>query len=437
MNANTILNIYQSYSLAKVSALNQQSLAAIYAQNGQLEKLNYELARANRTTAQILRNQIKEIEQQEKRRFYKNMTFNLSQAMSMLEDEENPNFRMFASSLFLAPIRDMAKEVVLQLEEIADKEYAQNIVKRANALENNCATIYQDYQQTAWAKLLAVKSQLADVVKSNQKETTTLNDKIRNAKKVYEEFEKKHKKDIKKIEKDIDNNSPESNKNGCVGCTSVLIILTLLITFGAYSSNDYTGARNGVIAIFVICLIFAFCYYFGENKGWVFDDDAKKVKVLEQKLEHNEKECEERKRILRADIEMLSDEISELQKNKTRLTTQYNEILQEITVDYPKWEERLSEIAELIPHEENKNTSGSKTSGSKDPLLEEAARVIVSTQQGSTSLIQRKFSIGYNRANKILNQLEELGVVGQAKGTEPRELLIKDIDALKATLAQR
>ncbi len=58
------------------------------------------------------------------------MTFNLSQALDLLENEENVNFRIFASGLFLSPIRDMAEDAVQELEEIADKEYAQNIVKR-------------------------------------------------------------------------------------------------------------------------------------------------------------------------------------------------------------------------------------------------------------------------------------------------------------------
>ena len=48
----------------------------------------------------------------------------------------------------------------------------------------------------------------------------------------------------------------------------------------------------------------------------------------------------------------------------------------------------------------------------RDPMFEEAARLIVANQQGSTSLIQRKFSIGYNRAGRIMDQLEAAGIVG-------------------------
>ena len=61
-----------------------------------------------------------------------------------------------------------------------------------------------------------------------------------------------------------------------------------------------------------------------------------------------------------------------------------------------------------------------------DPLFEDAARLIVSSQQGSTSLIQRKFSIGYSRAGHLMDQLEKAGIVGAAHGAKPREVLIQD-----------
>ena len=61
-----------------------------------------------------------------------------------------------------------------------------------------------------------------------------------------------------------------------------------------------------------------------------------------------------------------------------------------------------------------------------DPLFEDAARLIVLGQEGSTSLIQRKFAIGYNRAGRLMDQLEKAGVVGTAMGSKPREVMIQD-----------
>ena len=137
MNIDTIFDIYKAYSLTKISELNKQSLIAQYRQNEQLSQLNDELAKANLTSKLILRNQAKEIEQKEKQHYFKNLVFNLSQALELLENEEHVNFRIFASNIFLFPICDAAKDAVQELDEIGDKEYAQNIIKRANALSEN------------------------------------------------------------------------------------------------------------------------------------------------------------------------------------------------------------------------------------------------------------------------------------------------------------
>ena len=69
-----------------------------------------------------------------------------------------------------------------------------------------------------------------------------------------------------------------------------------------------------------------------------------------------------------------------------------------------------------------------------DPLFEEAANAIVISQQGSTSMIQRKFAIGYNRAGRLMDQLEKAGIVGAAQGSKPREVLITDINSLTKLL---
>ncbi|MCK5814513.1 MAG: DNA translocase FtsK 4TM domain-containing protein [Flavobacteriaceae bacterium] len=70
----------------------------------------------------------------------------------------------------------------------------------------------------------------------------------------------------------------------------------------------------------------------------------------------------------------------------------------------------------------------------RDSLFEDAARLIVSSQQGSTSSIQRKFSIGYNRAGRIMDQLEALGIVGPYQGSKPRQVLYPDEYSLEQFL---
>ena len=84
--------------------------------------------------------------------------------------------------------------------------------------------------------------------------------------------------------------------------------------------------------------------------------------------------------------------------------------------------------------DESANTLDDVDMDRLDPLFKDAARLIVSSQQGSTSLIQRKFSIGYNRAGRIMDQLEKANIVGPAQGSKPREVLFVDIVALEEYL---
>ncbi len=70
----------------------------------------------------------------------------------------------------------------------------------------------------------------------------------------------------------------------------------------------------------------------------------------------------------------------------------------------------------------------------RDELFEDAARMIVQYQQGSTSLLQRKMKLGYNRAGRIIDQLEAAGIVGTFEGSKAREVLIKDMTHLEQIL---
>ena len=71
-----------------------------------------------------------------------------------------------------------------------------------------------------------------------------------------------------------------------------------------------------------------------------------------------------------------------------------------------------------------------------DPFFEEAAHAIVISQQGSTSMIHRRFSIGYNRAGRLMDQLQAAGIVGEAQGSKPRDVLISDENSLNILLAK-
>ena len=93
------------------------------------------------------------------------------------------------------------------------------------------------------------------------------------------------------------------------------------------------------------------------------------------------------------------------------------------------------EIPEPLSEDAGAGGGGAVDVKNIDPLFEEAARHIVLTQQGSTSMVQRRFSIGYNRAGRLMDQLEQAGIVGTAQGSKPREVLISDEVSLDNLLA--
>ncbi len=97
--------------------------------------------------------------------------------------------------------------------------------------------------------------------------------------------------------------------------------------------------------------------------------------------------------------------------------------------------QRGYDSAYLLPEFEDEDSGPAAVDlAERDALFEEAARLIVMHQQGSTSLIQRKLKLGYNRAGRLIDQLEAAGIVGPFEGSKAREVLIKDETSLEQLL---
>ena len=86
---------------------------------------------------------------------------------------------------------------------------------------------------------------------------------------------------------------------------------------------------------------------------------------------------------------------------------------------------------------EELNSSSEISLDDRDSMFNEAARVIVSNQQGSASLLQRKLKLGYNRAGRLIDQMEDAGIVGPFEGSKPRQVLISDLNSLESLLSEK
>ena len=99
--------------------------------------------------------------------------------------------------------------------------------------------------------------------------------------------------------------------------------------------------------------------------------------------------------------------------------------------------QRSYPTAFLLPEYVDENGEGSgkmDDPSERDSLFNQAAEIVVSTQQGSASLLQRRLKLGYNRAGRIVDQLESAGIIGPFEGSKAREVLIKDMLSLEQFL---
>jgi S-DNA-T family DNA segregation ATPase FtsK/SpoIIIE len=97
----------------------------------------------------------------------------------------------------------------------------------------------------------------------------------------------------------------------------------------------------------------------------------------------------------------------------------------------PSIDEQVAALEEAAKAgDEGRGTDGAP--GDRDPLFRQAAEVCIQNQLGSTSLLQRRMSIGYGRAARIIDQLELAGILGPANGSKPRDVLVglEDLDEI-------
>ena len=392
MNTRQIISLYQTYSLAKISELNRQSLIAQYAQCEQLERLRSEVASNTAATNQILKNQIKELERQEKVRYYKNLVFNLRQALAKIKEPDNTNVRLFLSSLFIEPIKALAEESVRVLEDIQDKEYAQSIIDEASSLAGSLKPFEKAYDDSCWKRYLdAYKTVDNRTIKSKQK-------------------------DIALVKKAAEKSREEADMSGkrlldivfsAAGWISLSIAVLAILAEISADTHEW-------LSTFVACLIF----------GTIF--------ALSYR--HHRRYRSERislAKLFADKIDRLYDDVDKVTLENDAAEERMKELYNELWDEYHGWDILVSQIAGLLPHEDVKESRKAIT---VDSMFEDAARLLVVSRRGSTSDLQRRLGLGYAKAGMVMDKLENAGIVGPQVGPRQREVLVRDIAELELLL---
>ncbi len=392
MNTRQIISLYQTYSLAKISELNRQSLIAQYAQCEQLERLRSEVASNTAATNQILKNQIKELERQEKVRYYKNLVFNLRQALAKIKEPDNTNVRLFLSSLFIEPIKALAEESVRGLEDIQDKEYAQSIIDEASSLAGSLKPFEKAYDDSCWKRYLdAYKTVDNRTIKSKQK-------------------------DIALVKKAAEKSREEADMSGkrlldivfsAAGWISLSIAVLAILAEISADTHEW-------LSTFVACLIF----------GTIF--------ALSYR--HHRRYRSERislAKLFADKIDRLYDDVDKVTLENDAAEERMKELYNELWDEYHGWDILVSQIAGLLPHEDVKESRKAIT---VDSMFEDAARLVVVSRRGSTSDLQRRLGLGYAKAGMVMDKLENAGIVGPQVGPRQREVLVRDIAELELLL---
>ena len=378
MDIDRILNIYQAYSITKISAINKQMLIAQYAQCEKINAIQKQLDVANSVSRRILENQLKEIQQRETQKYYKNLAFKMSEAFEKIISVTDINLQTFLCSIILDKLLANIKECQTNLEEIRDKEYCRDLINKCNTLLDNIS-IRHDYLNSSFY-----------IMQNNEQD---YNNKVSDKKNVLKakRIELNEKKYTLKnlINREL---AERKTKRGCsMGCLVIIgfiLIMFLIAQIGMTLDNEQSSWTEFTVleTLLLVSFIFILRYH-------------RKQKNKNIQYKNNDKIDQ-----LQIEISNVENEINSINNDDSLKNHTYIISKQDVEKNYPDLEVTLTDLMQYFPMQQNSKKS-------YDKLIRECAEFIMMINDVKLSAIQRRFSIGYNRVGKIVEQLVELGVI--------------------------
>ena len=387
-NIDRLLSIHQSYSLEGIKRLNVEMLKAQYAQCEQLTQLQKQIDQGNKISMQILRNQIREIENRERQKFYKAMVFNLAMFCDHIGKIEPITLRAFILPMYATYIEGAAKDAMEHLEEIPDKTHCQSIIDHLQKITAEVETCLPEYQQSGFAQLVPLKAQLEQDREVLEQE--------------FEEEKKQIEAPLIKVVQRAD--TPSKHR------TSVWIWGLLTILF--------------LIVFFPVGVIFG-CLFFRElNKS---NRGKERVTAVKPQYENLEK-------VRAAKTECMNTYLAKVQKLEQEHP--YTHTLAQLSAQYPRWQQELETVYELFLKFTKGITDSNSSPKQHNSLFAAVARTAVEQGTISVASILQMFEVSPNRAKRIIEQLENSGIIGPQIGTAPREIMYSSIPLLESKLAK-
>lgn len=378
MDIDRILNIYQAYSITKISAINKQMLIAQYAQCEKINAIQKQLDVANSVSRHILENQLKEIQQRETQKYYKNLAFKMSEAFEKIISVTDINLQTFLCSIILDKLLANIKECQTNLEEIRDKEYCRDLINKCNTLLDNIS-IRHDYLNSSFY-----------IMQNNEQD---YNNKVSDKKNILKakRIELNEKKYTLKnlINREL---AERKTKRGCsMGCLVIIgfiLIMFLIAQIGMTLDNEQSSWTEFTVleTLLLVSFIFILRYHRKQKNKNIQYKNKDKIDQLQIEISNVENE-----------INSINNDDS--LKNHTYIISK-----QDVEKNYPDLEVTLTDLMQYFPMQQNSKKS-------YDKLIRECAEFIMMINDVKLSAIQRRFSIGYNRVGKIVEQLVELGVI--------------------------
>ncbi len=400
MRTEDILRIYQSYSLAKISALSKQQLIAQYAQCEQLEQLNRQLESSNETNRKILENQIQELRRQERVRYYKQLAFNLNHSLQTIESQGNKYFKIFLGSNFLKPIGALANDAISNLEEIADKEYASNIVNRAEVLLADKDFDSPQYTKSCWYSYI-------------HKEPFTEQKELESLKSTISDLQKKG----------ANGNAKSSFGQAllkiffvCACAFSIIVAIGVIVDI--CDGNEFDKAGIGALIFSIIPFAVAL---------WALR--RVKKKSLSNKKSHE------------GQLDGINARIAAIEARGKQYLQELDYLKSSMSKEVPDWEQTVNDIAKSLPTNDGKGANGTigssfGSNSNLDDKFKEAAALVVTSQKVSSSFLQRRLCIGYAKTSSILTQLETYGIISPSDEENKQNVLCPDLKELNRILGE-